>query len=358
MNSKNAYVYYFIGVCLLFVACSKKQTDISAVCEQSENGTFIIKWEIYPRHSNSKIEIFASDREDAFTEQPVVQTSADKYIISIDNNSNRSYKFFRIKVGNTYSDPFSNRFVFFNRIQNFRDIGGYKNKNGKELKWGKIYRSGNLADICKSDSNRLSKMKLKTSIDLRPNSERMAHQNTWVTQQVYNLPITHFSRDTVYSRILNNHLYRGDARIYIQDLYRSIALDNLHEYSELLNILLNEDNYPIVINCDLGMDQTGFAIYILMRVLDIYPGIAEEDFMLSNIAIDKDKLFSGYNGLELSEQQQLAFSLLGKADLSYLKYSLACIRSVYGSFDNYITEGLGITDEKKARLQKILLSNN
>lgn len=358
MESKNTFMYCFIGVCLFLCACSKRQTDISAICEQSENGNFIIKWEIYPYKSDAKIEIFASDKEDVFDRRPILQVNADKYIVTINKNEYIDYKFFKIKVGNSYSAPFSNRFVFFDKIQNFRDIGGYKNKNGKEVKWGKIYRCGNLSDLCQNDSARLVKMNLKTSVDLRSDKERIAHRNAWVAKQVYNLPVTHFSRDTVYSRILNNHLYKGDARIYIQDLYRTIALDNLNEYAEFINVLLDESNYPVLVNCDLGKDQTGFAMYLVLRLLDVYPGIAEEDFLLSNIGIDKDKLFSGYKGSGLSEQQQLAFSLLGKADISYLKYSIACIRSIYGSFDNYLTEGLGITAEKKTRLQEILLYND
>ena len=58
------------------------------------------------------------------------------------------------------------RRVPFERIENFRDVGGYASRYG-ETSFGVLYRSGTLSDATTSDLDKLAGLGVKTIIDLR-----------------------------------------------------------------------------------------------------------------------------------------------------------------------------------------------
>lgn len=41
-------------------------------------------------------------------------------------------------------EPADNRHIALEGQSNFRDLGGYKTRDGKTIKWGQVYRSGEI----------------------------------------------------------------------------------------------------------------------------------------------------------------------------------------------------------------------
>jgi len=58
--------------------------------------------------------------------------------------------------------------------RNFRDLGGYPTKDGKHIKKGLLYRSGNLSELNEDDLKVISRFSLKRIYDLRNEDERIA----------------------------------------------------------------------------------------------------------------------------------------------------------------------------------------
>ena len=54
---------------------------------------------------------------------------------------------------------------------NFRDLGGYATTDGRRIKRGQIYRSGQLSTLSEQDLATLEKLKIRTVVDLRGTSE-------------------------------------------------------------------------------------------------------------------------------------------------------------------------------------------
>ncbi len=352
------YLLFVFTLFTLLVGCSKINTSISALGEQDNHGGYVVKWEIYPEineslEQDSILEIYASKNDIVFPSTPIKRVNVNKYIAVIEKADSLGYSFFKLKFGDTYSDVFSNRFFELNEIVNFRDIGGYKTTDNREVRWRKIFRSGDLANATEKDKQDINKLNIKTIVDFRSKESQVLRKDIIETPNRYELYAATMASDSVKKEVLLNRFLRGDAIIFMQDTYEDVLLNRTEEYRNFFDILTNEDNYPVLIHCSLGKDQSAIAAYFLLRALGVASEIAEDDYMLSNIGIDKSKIVVGAEGM--TELQQEAFTMLTKTDISYLKYGLACIRKNEGSIDDYMTNQLGLTKEKREKLKDILL---
>lgn len=338
---------------LSLTSCSKPETSIRILCEKAQNGSYTIKWEIFPEMDDATMEIYASDNPSTFPNQPLKKTTVNKYIATIENADSLGVSYFKLKVNNTWSDVVTNRFYEFEDIQNFRDLGGYKTQQGKSIKWNKIYRSGEFSELSKNDLESISKLKLQTIIDLRPRHIQEKRVDKLNSPNRYELYISGTSTDSISRKVLENRFLRGDAIIYTQDLYEELFLSQSQQYAKFFDYLVDESNYPIAFHCYLGKDQSGIASYFLLRALGVSSEVAEDEYMLSNWGIDKSKVVTGI--ANLSESQQEAFIMLTRTDIAFLKYGLACAKKEEGSIEDYMENKLGLTREKKQKLRSILL---
>lgn len=354
MNTKKILTYSLIM--LIGYSCSEPSTSIIALCEKDEKGNFTLKWEIFPESDNIPVEIYASDNDSIFPPTPILTTISNNYIAVIEKGDSCGYRYYRLKVGNTSSDIITNRLFPLDSVQNFRDIGGYRTIDNKLVKWGKIFRSGDFTHMTDQDGKELRKLHLKTVIDLRPTRSTMIYQKTkdrLDAKKLYELPITSNAYDNISQRIVDGKFLRGDAVIFTQDMYRNMVENYAEAYAKLFDYMCDENNYPIVYHCFLGKDQSGIASYFLLRALNVAPEVAEDDYMLSNAGIDRSKFMHGVDNL--SESRQEALTMITKTDKSFLRYAISCIRTKYGSVDQYMTNELRLTPEKRAKLQKLLL---
>lgn len=339
---------------VLLTGCSSRPT-IYVSCEQDTRGNYLLKWEIYPEVDSSVVEIFVSDNDSIFPSTPEVVVNSSDYIAIIENTSKKveKRKYFQLKTDGILSPIVSNRFFELDSIQNFRDIGGYTTNDHKQVRWGKLFRSGSFSRMTMRDSLELNNLGIKTIIDLRSKDVNPLFANRYKVENNIRIPISYNGYNSISQKVLEGRFLRGDAIIYTQDLYRDMIYNFSSQYAEFFDYLCDESNYPIVYHCFLGKDQSGLATYFLLRALDVPVDIVEEDYLASTIGIDKIK--SVRNADSLSESRQEAFTMLTKTDLAFLKYGISCIKEKCDNVDEYMLKELKITPEKKQKLKKILL---
>ncbi|HEY6130855.1 MAG TPA: tyrosine-protein phosphatase, partial [Halioglobus sp.] len=68
----------------------------------------------------------------------------------------------------------AHRLLNFEGIANFRDLGGYPTSDGRQVKWGVLYRAATLAEASDADLRGLALLKLKTLVDFRSAAEKEA----------------------------------------------------------------------------------------------------------------------------------------------------------------------------------------
>src|SRR5208283_203973 len=62
---------------------------------------------------------------------------------------------------------------------NFRDLGGYRTLDGRELKWGCVFRTGVLSYFTPDDRRQLNQLGVRAICDLRRADERESEPTRW-----------------------------------------------------------------------------------------------------------------------------------------------------------------------------------
>lgn len=345
----------FSAASILLLCNCTSNPSLTVLCEKDSQGNYILKWEIYPDMDNIPVEIFVSDNDSIFPSEPQLVVNSNDYIAILKQDSLRTgkRKFFRMKVAGTTSDVITNRFFELDSVQNFRDIGGYITNDGQRVRWGKLFRSGSFNKMTKHDSLELDDLGIKTVIDLRSTDVKRKNRERYTDVNNIRIPIAYNGYSSISQKVMDGQFLRGDAIIHTQDTYRDMVNNFADEYATFFDYLCDEKNYPIIFHCYLGKDQSGLATYFLLKALDVPMDEIEDDYMASEMGIDKSRLVKGADSL--SESRQEAFTMLTKTDIAYLRYGISCIREKSGSVDDYLTNELKLTSEKRKKLRSILL---
>ena len=342
-------------ICSVLLACGcTNNTSIFFLCEKDAKDNYILKWEVFPEKNDVQIEIFCSDNDSIFPKEPLRTEPVNNYITVIESPDETSRSFFKLKIGKTTSGIISNKRFDMDSIQNFRDLGGYFNRMNKQMRWGKIYRSGDLSHISDNDRKELNRLNIKTIIDLRSSNQAKKNPDIHTATSHINIPVEASSfNPEIRKRITDGSFLKGDAIIHTQDCYREIIENHSSQYAHFLDVLCDENNYPVLFHCRLGKDRTGLASFFLLKALDMPTAIIEEDFLLSNEGINKFRLIS--RGEELSEKMQEAMTVISRADVLHLRYAVYCMKKKSGSIEEYMENELNLDSYKKEKLKSILL---
>lgn len=70
------------------------------------------------------------------------------------------------------SENYETKLIGIQNGRNFRELGGYKTVSGQTIKYNKLLRTGNLADLSSSDLDLLQKHGVKYDVDFRTEKKR------------------------------------------------------------------------------------------------------------------------------------------------------------------------------------------
>lgn len=247
-----------------------------------------------------------------------------------------------------------------NNTHNFRDLGGYKTNLGHCLKYGMIYRSDHLGNLCKKDWPNLDHLKIKNIIDLRTSQERQYRPNKLIDPYLINTHRIELSTMTTNlsefkTRVLKGNLGMVDFHEELLRIYGRFVLQYEEQMSQLFSILLHADNYPLLIHCSSGKDRTGIVSALILAAVGVDQEQVEQDYLLSNEymrAYTRKTLFYIRLFSLFRAQIHLLRPLL-ECRPSYLQEVFKSIQNNFGELDNYF-KALGLNADKRKRLESIL----
>ena len=258
----------------------------------------------------------------------------------------------------------AHRLLNFEGIPNFRDLGGYPTADGRQVKWGVLYRSGTFAESSKGDLKSLAALNLNTLIDFRSAAEKELEPNqlpdpTGFT--VVEIPTLDDGNQAMVAEIterIETSDFEGfDPNALMLDANRQFASTFTPQFRQFMQTILQADGAPVVWHCTAGKDRTGFASAILLRTLGVPQEVVMQDYMASKQnALEARKsqvmLLRLFKGDEAADKVSV---MLG-VEKEWLAAAFEQIDATWGSFENYVHQGLQLSDEDIAKLKATLLT--
>ncbi len=235
---------------------------------------------------------------------------------------------------------------------NFRDLGGYTTSYGKTIRWRILFRSGDLSGLTDADLLIVNNLGLKLVIDFRSKSERDKSPDKPLAAPTKTL----FDAIAVkaVSELMLHVLKTGDTSEltvdHMADLYRNIYTDNPDQFKLMLYEVINSENRPVLIHCSGGNDRTGFGAALILSSLQVPYEIILEDYLLSNEYFDQEKLLERFkkeivdsgNPPPTEEDMERIRDCFVEVKKEYLESAFQSVLDVYGTFGDYIINGLDI----------------
>lgn len=227
-------------------------------------------------------------------------------------------------------------------VDNFRDVAGpgYETPFGR-MRTGVFYRANALTPN-DADLATLESLRLTAVYDVRTAEE--------VTQQPDRLPT---GAEYIHIPILSGDLAAGveqlrtpdDAREFMREMNRSFVTDPAARagFARLLTDLANTDG-PQLYHCTAGKDRTGWASMLLQSLAGVSRENIMSDYLLTN-EYTAASMERTYEGIKASRGQAVAdvYQPLLGVDASYLRAGLDELAAEYGTVENYLRTGLGLS---------------
>jgi protein-tyrosine phosphatase len=233
---------------------------------------------------------------------------------------------------------------------NFRDLGGYPGKDGRAVRWRRIFRSNHLGHVTAADIEILRGLGLKSAFDFRGTEERVEASCGLAEIAVHSLPIEPTVVATLRARAAGGApLSPADALDVMRDSYRSYVRYNTARFRALFAHLL-EDRAPLVIHCTAGKDRTGFACALILHALGVPDDLIAQDYLLTNRFYRRDPSAS-------SDLPDDVRQVLGSVEASFLAAAFEAISAEYGDLETYFSDGLGFAVHERATLEALYLES-
>ncbi|HVK25399.1 MAG TPA: tyrosine-protein phosphatase [Actinokineospora sp.] len=239
------------------------------------------------------------------------------------------------------------RHIHFDRVHNFRDVGGYPTTDEREVRWSRLYRSDSLAKLEGDDWTRFLDLGVGTVIDLRYPWEIAARGRVPAAAGLayYNLSVEHRPYDQA---ALGVEVEPGP---YLAARFMEVAEDGVVELAAALRVLAGASG-PAVIHCASGKDRTGLLAALVLALLGVDEKYVLADFALTELATAR--LVADWR--ENHPDRDLAWPGYGRAPVEVMRLFLAGIEQRYGSVAGYVRDQLGVGPEVVEALRGNLLA--
>ncbi len=243
-------------------------------------------------------------------------------------------------------EDYQDRHFPFEGCFNFRDIGGYLNKEGRKIKKGIYFRAGRQDRMSEKDLAKLKNLKISTQIDLRK-PEEILDQGRGPLEQMgaeyFNIPIIPDGGSDHLSRLVGDTGISGKR-------YLGYLEFGPEPWLKILEILANKDSLPLVLHCTAGKDRTGVSTAFLLSILGVNRKVIEADYLLTNLDTERQADFiestvgypDGYN-------RESMISAAGVPQ-DAMKVFLDGVESKWGSVVGYLQE-VGISSYQIDRIR-------
>ena len=242
------------------------------------------------------------------------------------------------------------RVIALEGATNVRDLGGYGTRDGRAVRWRRLFRADGLHRLTDNDHRILTELGVAAAYDLRYGPER-AREPARLPATIRSVHIGLADRseasfldslepdDVPTAEEAADYLLRSYGRY--PELYADAC-------RTLLGHLSDPGNGPCLFHCTAGKDRTGFAAALILSALGVPRETVLEDYLLTNAHWDR-------GGREPEGLPRAVYEPVFVAREDYLAASCAALERDWGTVGAYLAREVGFGDAELARLREVLL---
>jgi protein-tyrosine phosphatase len=229
---------------------------------------------------------------------------------------------------------------------NFRDLGGHPTRDGV-VRHGRVFRSDSLAHAAPDDVEHLVEERgVRTVVDLRGVAEVDAFPNR--PMQDAGVAIHHVP--------LIDPEKREEAGLEWEtmtliDLYQFILDSAGPQFVEVLQIIAEPANHPLVFHCAAGKDRAGLIAATVLGLLEVDDEEIVADYAATSAALEALTERAMQRATDTGQPPQARFMT---ADAETMREVLAWLRAEHGGFEPYLLDH-GFTAGELALLRASLI---
>ncbi len=246
---------------------------------------------------------------------------------------------------------------------NFRDVGGDRTGDGRQVRRGLIFRSGALDGLTGAGWARLAALRVHTVVDLRADDEARGGRAAVDGVTVVGVPM--WEEGAAGTTLLDRVLLPVGARpvqvvaAYTEAKVRSyVGMVTAHAggFGAVVRVLAAVGTLPAVVHCAAGKDRTGLAMALVLRAVGVPEEAVIADYARSRDGVSPTRLDRYQARLAALGVAVADFAPVYAAHPPALRAALAAVDAGWGSVAGYLTGPGGVPPEAVAALRDRLLT--
>ncbi len=233
---------------------------------------------------------------------------------------------------------------------NVRDLGGYRTKDGRRVKFGRVFRAAALSRLTDADAALLRQAGIGRVVDLRGGKERESAPSRLSDAVIHALSIEPSLGASIRDIAERREATDDDIAGLMCRAYTAYAMDWHHRYAAMFDLLLEADAPALLFHCTAGKDRTGFGAALVLSALGVDRATIHADYLATN------RLWRGDPELRTMLPPVVADVLMSVRP-DFLNAAFAALVAAHGSVDAYLADRLGLRAERRLALQESLLED-
>ena len=300
-----------------------------ATVERTDTGQLTIAWKPTPGVRVKQV-TWSNDPDDV-DEVLVRSVPRGVHEVTVDDPSPGARPYFALVVDQGTRAIVAERRIALEGDSNFRDLGGYHTKDGRSVRWGRIYRSGELDALTDADLATVDGLDIKLVCDLRAPSEiSIAPDRSPTGAETISIPVTDDSQDPV---VIREQVLAGDVSALgepgelLTEAGKTFPTKYAPEFEKVMARLMDVRYQPALVHCSAGKDRAGLASALVLLTLGVPEKAVMQDYLLSNRfrAEENERAVSGVQALLDAEGVEVIRWLV-EVRPQYLQASLDTMR--------------------------------
>lgn len=254
-------------------------------------------------------------------------------------------------------------FLITEGIHNFRDFGGWPGADGRQVRTGLLYRSGQHVEASDADLAAIAALDIRTVIDLRGEGERARNPcrrvEGWDGDVLFyegetssSPPHMDITPETTTAEFARERMLAVYTRMPVNPAMQTM-------FARYLRALVERDGASLV-HCFAGKDRTGIAATLVLHILGVSEADQRAEFLRTNDAPTIDVLRrQSVPGIEARLGRTLdeeGIRALLEVHGDYLDRFHAIVNESYGSLDAWLEAEIGVDDALREALRERYLT--